>query len=222
MADCSVNLQLSGRLCVVVGGGRVGRRKAEVFLAAGATVRLIDPRSKPLDRPVGVEVLRRVYRAEDLAGALLVVAATDQPEINRQVAADALQRGLLVSVVDTSAPSDFSLPAVCQQGDLRLAVSTAGRSPAMAVLVAEHLAEVLEPGWGLAIEIAARLRAWQLTRPDHPAYNPAILRQLINQGLVEQLSARRFDLVDQLLDATCGAGCTLEGLGLKLPRDYDR
>jgi precorrin-2 dehydrogenase/sirohydrochlorin ferrochelatase len=207
---------------VVVGGGRVGRHKAEVFLAAGARVRLIDPHCATLDPPVGVEILCRAYQEDDLAGALLVVAATDQPEINRQVAADARQRELLVSVVDNSSPSDFSLPAVRGQGSLRLAVSTSGRSPAMAGLVADHLAATLESGWELAVEIAGCLRAWQLTHSEHPAYNPAILRQLINQGLVEQLSARRFDLVDQLLEETCGAGCTLDALGLKLPRDYDR
>ena len=221
-SDCAINLQLSGRLCVVVGAGRIGRHKAERFLDAGASVRLIDPLGQKILPPDGAEMVNREYRTGDLDGALLAVAATNRPEVNRQVAEDARRSGLLVSVVDNRAASDFSLPAVRQQGQLRLTVSTAGLSPALARVVADRLFETLGPGWDLLLELAGCLRGWQLTHPEHTAYNSSILRQLIDRGLVEELADSRFDLVDQLLTETCGAGCTLADLGLKLPREHDR
>lgn len=220
--DCAINLQLAGRLCVVVGAGRIGRHKAKQFLAAGASVRLIDPRGHAISIPEGSEVVSRAYRSGDLAGARLVVAATDRTEVNRQVAEDAHRSRILVSVVDDPAASDFSLPAVRQQGQLRLAVSTSGQSPALAGLVADRLFESLESGWDLAVELVGRLRGWQLTHPELTAYNRSLLRQLVDRGLVTKLSSHRYDLVDQLLTETCGAGCTLAALGIKHPREYDR
>ena len=221
-ADCSINLQLEGKLCVVVGAGHTGRRKSRLFLAAGATVRLIDPGADAREQHEHLEIRCHVYRSSDLEGALLVVAATDRPVVNRRVATDAHRLGLLVCVADGSAASDFTLPAVRQLGDLRLAVSSAGKSPALSGLAADHLLNTLEPAWKTALELAAALRVWQLTHPEQNAYNRSILRQLIDQGLIEMLSTRRYERVDQLLQESCGADCTLAALGLNLPRKYDR
>lgn len=221
-ADCPINLRLVDRLCVVVGAGRIGRHKAHRFLAAGARVRLIDPRREDREPVSNLEELHREYRPEDLEGAFLVVAASNRPEVNRRIASDARQRGLLVNVVDGSSASDFTLPALRQRGRLRLTVSTAGQSPALAALLADQLLESLEPGWDQTLELAGRLREWQLTHPDQTAYNRSILRQLIDRGLVELLSEHRYHEVDQLLRQTCGAGCSLAILGLNFPRDYAR
>lgn len=219
-ADCPINLRLTGRICVVVGAGRVGWRKARRLLAAGARIRLIDPRGQFKDPAENFELIRREYRPTDLEGAFLVVAASDRPEVNQRVANDARQRGLLVNVADGGTGGDFTLPAVRQLGRLRLTVSTAGQSPALAALLADRLLESLEPGWDQALELIGRLREWQLTHPDQTAYNRSILCRLIDQGLVELLSEHRYRQVDQLLRESCGAGCSLATLGLNFPRKY--
>lgn len=214
--DCAVNLRLAGRLCVVVGGGEVGVRKVERLLQTGARVRLIEPAPGAKIESDRLELVRRPYVKTDLIGAFLVVAATDKPELNADIAADARKLGALVSLVDDPAASDFTLPAVRQLGDLRLAVSTNGRSPALAALLAEELVAGLD-GWELALQIASCLRGWYLTGRGETAYNRPVLRQLIEGGLVKLLQERRFEAVDRLLIETCGAGCSLAALGLHLP-----
>lgn len=215
-ADCAVNLRLAGRLCVVVGGGEIGMRKVERLLQSGARVRLIEPESEVKIASDRLQLVRRPYGKTDLIGAFLVVAATGNRELNTGIAADARKLGALVSLVDDPAASDFTLPAVRQLGDLRLAVSTNGRSPALAALLADELGAGLD-GWEQALQLASRLRGWYLTGKGETAYNRPVLRQLIEGGLIELLQARRFDAVDRLLIETCGAGCSLAALGLHLP-----
>jgi len=214
--DFPLNFRLSGRLCVVVGGGAVGQRKAEQLLAAGAPVRLIDP-ALPAESLAGqVEHWNRTYREGDLEGGCLAFAATDDSAVNRAVAAEARRRGIPVNVADDPELCDFTLPACRRLGGISLAVGTGGGSPALAALLADHLADQTGPGWPLMLELATALRAWQLTHPDKPAYNQSILRQMIEAGIVSLLAEGRQSAVDQLLQQYCGPGCSLATLKIQL------
>jgi precorrin-2 dehydrogenase/sirohydrochlorin ferrochelatase len=211
-----LNLKLEGQLCVVVGGGAVGRRKIEGLLAAGARVRLIDP--QPQNIPVGVEICWRPYRNGDLVGALLAIAASDDQNVNAAVATDARSAGILVNVVDDPSMGNVTLPAVLRRGELCVAVASDGGSPALSALVRDRLAEILGPEWETVLEIAAALRQKRLTVSQHPDYNREVLRRLIATGLVERLAVGDFAAVDALLVEVCGAETNLATLGVRMPK----
>jgi siroheme synthase-like protein len=140
-----VNLALSGRRCVVVGGGEVAARKVAGLLEAGAQVCVIAPEVGPSVRRLGVEVVERPYRHGDLEGAWLAIAATDDPEVNRAVHADAERARVWVNSADDPPACSFTMPAVVRQGPVMVTVSTSGYSPALASWLRRHVEEQLGP-----------------------------------------------------------------------------
>jgi precorrin-2 dehydrogenase/sirohydrochlorin ferrochelatase len=129
-------LKLTGRPCIVIGAGNLAESKIESLLAANAAVTVVAPHASP--RIVAMadsgEVVwhQREYAAGDLAGQFLVVAATDVPAVNRAVFAEAESTGVLINAVDDPPFCDFYFPSVVRRGDLQIAISTAGHSPALA------------------------------------------------------------------------------------------
>ena len=129
-------LKLTGRPTVVIGAGYLAESKIESLLAAQAHVTVIAPHANPriLDLTAAGEIHlhQRPYAPGDLAGNFLAVAATDSPEVNRAVFAEAEAAGILVNAVDDPPFCDFYFPSVVRRGDLQIAISTAGHSPALA------------------------------------------------------------------------------------------
>ncbi|MBI4304097.1 MAG: bifunctional precorrin-2 dehydrogenase/sirohydrochlorin ferrochelatase [Chloroflexi bacterium] len=129
-------LNITGKSCVVVGGGEVALRKVKILLEHGAKVEVISPELCPelekLARTDTVKVLQREYRARDLNGAFIAIAATDNDEVNRKVVQEARERTVLLNVVDKPEDCDFIVPSYLRRGDVTIAVSTGGRSPALA------------------------------------------------------------------------------------------
>ncbi len=144
MAKYPIFLELGGRRVVLVGGGAVAVRKAHVLLDAGA--RLVVVALKPSDAITrlctdqGAELIRARYSKQYLAGAVLVVAATDNQKVNEQVYQDCQALEILCNVVDVPALCDFFVPAVVKRGDLQIAIGTEGYCPAYA----GHLRKKLE------------------------------------------------------------------------------
>jgi precorrin-2 dehydrogenase/sirohydrochlorin ferrochelatase len=138
-------LRLKGRRCLVVGGGEVGLEKVEGLLACDAAVTVVAPTAHPeLERLAAEGSIaweRRRYEPGDLDGALLVIAATDDSEVNIAVHADAEARAMLVNVVDVPPLCSFILPAIVRTGPLAIAISTAGASPALAKRMKREIAE---------------------------------------------------------------------------------
>ncbi|MFC2122803.1 bifunctional precorrin-2 dehydrogenase/sirohydrochlorin ferrochelatase [Bacteroidota bacterium] len=130
-----ISLNLSGKKCVVVGGGVVALRKVRGLLEHGASVEVISPSvcsdiSALADAgKIGVRVKR--YEPGDLDGAFLVIVATAESDTNQEVAREARRRKVLVNVVDDPEQSDFNVPSIVRQGDLIIAISTGGKSPAL-------------------------------------------------------------------------------------------
>ncbi len=129
-------LNIRGRRCVVVGGGQVALRKARTLLEHQANVEVISPHLcaelNQLAEKGEISVLRRGYQAGDLKEAFIVIAATDDKDINLAIVAEARRTGVLVNVVDDAESSNFILPSYIRRGDVTIAISTAGRSPALA------------------------------------------------------------------------------------------
>ena len=151
-------LDLSGRRCVVVGGGGVADRKARKLLQARAEVVVISPEVGAELESVAVEIHRRPYREGDLEGAYLAFAATNVREVNRAVAREAKERGIPVNVADNPQEGDFALPSTLRRGGLQVAVSTGGASPTLARRIRGELEEAFGPEWAGIVEELDRAR----------------------------------------------------------------
>src|SRR3954449_4001577 len=158
-------LKLTGRRCVVVGGGEVGLEKVEGLLACDGRVTLIAPSAVPeleaLAREGSIEWERREYAgAEDLEGVFIAIAATDDTDTNIRIYEDAERRAMLVNIVDVPPLCNFILPAIVRTGPLAIAISTAGASPALAKRIKREIAESFgEPYARLAV-ILNEARGW--------------------------------------------------------------
>ena len=129
-------LKLSARPCIVIGAGNLAESKIESLQAAHAKVTVIAPeatrRIAELSAAGEVEWKRRAYSEGDVKGNFLVVAATNDPAVNRSVYAEAIENNVLCNAVDDPPFCDFYFPSVVRRGDLQIAISTAGASPALA------------------------------------------------------------------------------------------
>jgi len=155
-------LKLTGRPCVVVGAGTIAEGKIESLLAAEAEVKVIAPEALPRvrDWAEGGDIAweQREYVAGDLAGAFLAVAATATPEVNRAVFAEATERGVLINAVDDPPFCDFYFPSIVKRGELQIAISTAGESPALAQRLRKEINAALPPDVGEWLMELGRLR----------------------------------------------------------------
>lgn len=136
-------LDLTGRLAVVIGAGPVALRKVRGLLEADAVVKVVSPRFHPEFEGLSVERIQREYQSGDLEGALLAFTATDQRQINDQVARDARARGILINVADARSECAFFVPARLRHEDLQIAVATAGSGPRRAAEVRDRIAHWL-------------------------------------------------------------------------------
>jgi precorrin-2 dehydrogenase/sirohydrochlorin ferrochelatase len=149
-------LRLTGRRCLVVGGGEIGLEKVEGLLACDADVTLVAPDATPALAALAAEGSivweRREYMPTDLEGCLIAIAATDDTDVNIAVYDDAERRAMLVNVVDVPPLCNFILPAIVRTGPLAVAISTAGASPALAKRMKREIAELFgEPYADLAV-----------------------------------------------------------------------
>lgn len=167
-------LKLTGRKCLVVGGGDIGLEKVEGLLACSGEVVVIAPEAHPdIERLAGegsLELIRREYAGpEDLTGIFMVIAATNDTEVNIRVFNDAEARAMLANVVDVPPLCNFILPAISRIGPIAIAISTAGSSPALAKRMRNEIAEAYgEPYADLAI-ILNDVRGW--AKATLPTYN---------------------------------------------------
>jgi len=194
LSTLALNIRIHGKLAVVIGGGGVALRKIRTLLKAGASVKVVAVRICPeiagLEDSGAIAVRVGSYASADLDRAFLVVAATDNPEVNRQVLADAGERGALVTVADNPAMGDCTFPALLQRGDLEIAVSTCGRCPTFAVDVRDSIAEFIGQEYGAILDQLAVEREKLLTNGSPSTYNVAVLRSLARR-LIAELTERK-------------------------------
>jgi precorrin-2 dehydrogenase / sirohydrochlorin ferrochelatase len=154
-----VNLVLDGRPCLVVGGGKVALRKVEGLLACGGRVTVVAPRLNPELRVLNdVMIEERPWRPDDLDGMWLVIAATDDPAVNRAVYDAGQRAGVWVNGADDPANCSFTLPSVVRRGDLQVTVSTGGRSPALATWLRRRLEGEIGPEYAVLLDLLATER----------------------------------------------------------------
>jgi precorrin-2 dehydrogenase/sirohydrochlorin ferrochelatase len=156
-------LNIQGKNCVVIGGGNVALRKVKVLLDCGANVKMICPKPHPeivkLSKERAIHFIQRDYEKEDLRDAAIAFACTDVKKVNRKVAVDAKEAGVLVNVADDPRPSDFIIPSFFRKGNLTVAISTAGVSPALARKIRTKLEKSFGKEYGPLLSIIGEIRS---------------------------------------------------------------
>ena len=218
MAYYPAYLDLAQKAVLLVGGGRVAGRKLAALLEAGATVRLVSPELHPKTAELaardGVERLARGFEPEDLEGVWLCVCSTDDEDLNRKVAAEAEKRRLFVNVVDVPPLCSFIVPASLKRGELHLAISTGGASPAVAAALRRSLESQFGPEWADYLKVMRAARGEVLARGNPSDKNKPLFESLAAAGLLELISEGDWEGVDRILRGLLGEECGLDQLGL--------
>jgi siroheme synthase-like protein len=191
-----VLLHLEHRPCVVIGEGPVAEQKVNGLLDAGARVTVICPAPSPrllaLAADKRIDLRRRTYISGDLDGAFLVIVSAEDRAVRHEVWLEAERRRIPINAVDDMPHCSFIAPAIYRQGDLTVAVSTAGKSPALAVNVRNRIGDLLGPEYGTFLTLLGHLRADVAVRiPDAPT-RTALWYRIVDSDVIEFV--RRNDL----------------------------
>jgi uroporphyrin-III C-methyltransferase/precorrin-2 dehydrogenase/sirohydrochlorin ferrochelatase len=163
-------LKVKDEPCLVVGGGPVALQKARALRRAGADVTVISPRFVPAFRRLRVRRIARRFRPGDVASRVLVIAATDDPKVNRAVSMACRKRSLPVNVVDVPELCSFIVPSILRRGPVVIAVSTGGQSPSLAKALRRKLEEVVPGSIGrTALRLGRERRRILRALPPSPA-----------------------------------------------------
>lgn len=186
-----VNLKVEGRLCVIVGGGRVALRKVESLLQSGAEIRLISPALAAGFEPLHgrLEHVARPYHWGDLDGAFLAIAATDDDAVNRAVVEEAHGRHLLLNVVDKPEQCNFYVPATVRRGELLVTVSTGGELPALSQRLRQQLEGDFPEAWAEALTLLGQARRQVMDCVGDEAKKAECLGELAALDLVQLLQS---------------------------------
>ncbi len=186
-----VFLQLKGKKVLIAGAGPVGARKARTLAGAGARVTVVSPTSVLLPEDLRrVHWVRRNYRAADLKGAVLVFACTNDRKTNHRIVKDA--RRARIPVQDAADPKagDFQVPSSITRGQIQVAFSTGGASPALARVLRERAERLIPEGFERYAAVLERIRRWQTSRGEDSDDNAKAFRALV-RGPLERAVLKR-------------------------------
>ena len=218
MGYIPIFLDVTGRECVVVGGGEIAARKVESILAAGAHVTVVSPRlSPPMDAIVASGLathIARDYQPGDIRGCVLVYAATDDPKLHRELAVEARALGIPINVVDVPELCTFIAPAVVKRGELQIAISTGGASPGLAARLRRALEDQFGTEYARTLEVLRAARRRLHAEEIDPADRMRRLKDLANSALPDAIGAGDVAAIDRILAMHLGAGVSLASLGL--------
>ncbi len=214
MSYYPVLLDLRDKKALVVGGGKVAQRKIDSLLEHGAAVHVVARNlTDTLCRYAKEGRVRRLgseFSEDCLKGFFLVIAATDDPLLNKEISERARSKGLLVNAVDQPLDCNFILPSVLRRGDLLISVSTSGRSPALAKKVREDLEHVFGDEYAALLMFMGRIRKEVLSRGLSGAENKRIFSEFVHSSLLESLREKDWEggvsIVNGILGSTYSAG----------------
>lgn len=203
-----VYLDLRDRPCVIVGGGRVAERKAHSLLEAGADVTVVSPTLTPklqaLSLSGKINHKARTFHENDVTGSHIVIAATDMPEMNSRIANACKKKNILVNLATTPEESTFIVPSVVDRGDLLIAISTGGASPALAKKLRQDLETVYGPEYELFLEKMALVRSRLLNEVPGEEARKAVFQRLVASNVLELLRQGRVQDADQVIAGIVG------------------
>ena len=198
-------LAISGKKCVVVGGGDVAARKVKRLFNCGAKVLVVSPELKPeliaLKDKNAIVHVASVYNVQYIENAVLIIGATDDDKINAMISDDARRLGIPVNIVDDPQKCDFILPSVVERGDLTIACGTGGNSPALARRLREELEAAYGEEYGILLKLLGQLRE---KMEKNASVGKVWFDQLMAAGLLEAIRQKDGDKVKKIIHDITG------------------
>ena len=211
-----VHLDINDRNCLVVGGGGVGTRKVKTLLDCGARVTLVSPKVSPQLRDLAASgdiiLKERSYQSDDLSNMFLVIGATDDEKLNKQISSDANQLNTLCNIADRPDVCNFILPSIVHRDDLVITISTSGQSPAMAKKLRKSLENQFGKEYGTLLRLMGAIRKKLLQQAHEPEAHRPLFEQLINSDLIGMIQENKNDDINALLFDILGEGFKFEEL----------
>ncbi len=205
-----VNLDVRNRKCLVVGGGNIGTRKVETLLKCGAKVTVVCLSATgalhELADEGSIHLIKREYESGDLDGMFLVIGATDDEELNRKIHADAERLNKPCNIVDRPEVCSFIVPAIISRGDLVIAISTSGKSPAFAKKLRKDLEREFGKEYEVFLRLMGSIREKILRENIPPETRKAIFEKLAGSKLPELIRDGKKEDIDRLILEITGAG----------------
>jgi len=214
-----INLDINNRDCLVVGGGQVGTRKVIGLLKCGAMVSVVSPNAT--ERIIQLKAQKKIlwhkrsYQSSDMQNRFLVIGATDNELLNHQIHNDAQNQKVLCNIADRPEICNFILPAVVQQGDLVITVSTNGKSPAFAKRLRKELQQTYGKEYERFLELMGVIRKKLLNEAHEPEAHKPLFEALIDGDLVTAIKNNDIKTIDRLLNNVLGEGFTYDDLMLE-------
>ncbi|MCX7817412.1 MAG: bifunctional precorrin-2 dehydrogenase/sirohydrochlorin ferrochelatase [Syntrophales bacterium] len=201
-------VNVKDRLCTVVGGGEVAERKVKRLLECGARVVVVSSEiteglAKLRDAGL-ITHISEEYRSSHIKGSFLVIGATNRRETNKKISADCRRENVLVNIVDSPDECDFIVPSVLTRGDLTVAISTGGRSPALARRIREELETTFGEEYAVLSEILGRLRVRVKSQKDEAKANRDVFYRLLETDILEAIKKRDWSEVRRIIKEVVG------------------
>ena len=185
-------IELRGKAVLVVGGGQVAERKVDSLLQCQALVTVVAPNLtshlKQLAAAGSIRSVPRKFEESDLENALLVISATDDTETQERVAALARAHGILINTVDEPRLCDFIVPAVIRHGDVITAISTSGKSPALAAALRTRVETVVTKDAARAANLLGAIRSEIHSRFADPARRKVVFERIVESGILDWIT----------------------------------
>ncbi len=192
MSYYPVFVQLEGKKVVVVGGGNVAYRKVLALLECGAAIHLagreLTPELKKMVENEDIHFLGQKFKDEYLNNAFMIIAATDDKDLNHHISTCAREKGVLVNAVDQPPDCDFIVPSILKRGDLQIAISTSGKSPALARRIRKSLEAQFGQEYEIFLLMMGRLRKEILSLGLPQKENSRIFQEIVDSDLLENVS----------------------------------
>ena len=186
-----VHLDIQNRNCLVVGGGAVGTRKVITLLDCRAYVTVVSPEVTQQLRDYAlsgrIDFKERRYRSADIDGMFLVIGATDDEQLNRQISSDADRLNTLCNIADRPEVCNFILPAIVERDDLIITISTSGKSPALAKKLRKTLECQFGKEYGVFLKLMGAIRKKLLSTSHKPEAHKHLFEQLIDADLIAMI-----------------------------------
>ena len=198
-----IYLDITNRRCIVVGGGDVAERKVNRLLECGANVVVIGKKLTP-----GLETMKRAGRIDHIDGdyddayihdAFLVIGATDRDEINAEISKNVRDKGGLVNIVDDPDRCNLILPSLFRQGDLTIAISTGGKSPALAKKLRLEMEGIYGPEYHTLLDILGKLRERIISRGRPSDENKQLFESIVNSNILQYIKEKKWEHVKKII-----------------------
>jgi len=217
MQHLPIFFDVKQQLCIVVGGGEIATRKVALLLRAQARVRVVAPElcaslASMLSNGK-IEHIARSYQDSDLDEAVLVIGATDNLEVNRQVAEAARQRKIPVNVVDNPSDGNFIMPSIIDRSPVVAAVSTGGASPVLARLIRTRLESLIPAGYGRLAELAAKFRGKVKQAIGDPNDRRRFWDCILQGGVAERVFSGHMHEAELMMEKELQKASSLAGMG---------